>query len=182
MKKPSKNSLINKVLIYLKDTSKDLFDLSMTIMFEPRELMKGMGMYRDYNKCPLYYKKISNLKKSSYFTIKDNKFYLSSKGRTEIIKFIIKDKKKIKKWDGKWRAIIFDIPESDRRERNFLRRELKWMGFKELQHSVWITPQDIKKELLVLLKLWHKDFEGDIKFLIIEKIIKDEYFKKVFNL
>lgn len=171
-----KDSLTNKILISLKDTSKDLFDLSVTIMFNPRKLMQGMGIYGDYNK------KVYNLKRSSYFIVKNNEFYLSPSGRIKIIKSIIKEKKENKKWDKKWRAVIFDIPESSRKERNFLRRELKWMGFRELQHSVWITPHDIEKELLSLLKLWHKDFKGDIRFLKIEKITDDADFKKTFNL
>ena len=122
------------------------------------------------------------MKRSPYFSVKDNKFYLSSKGRIEIIKIIIKEKSKTKKWDGKWWAIIFDIPEASRRERNFLRKELKWLGFKELQHSIWFTPYNIEKELLVLLKLWNKDFKGDIRFLKIDKITEDKDLKKLFNL
>jgi len=74
------------------------------------------------------------------------------------------------------------VTEKNRHERNFLRKELKWMGFKELQHSVWITPYDIEKELLCLLKLWRKDFKGDIRFLKIEKIINDRDFRKTFSL
>ena len=34
MKKPLKNSLTNKILLYLKDTSKDLFDLSLELDVE----------------------------------------------------------------------------------------------------------------------------------------------------
>lgn len=100
----------------------------------------------------------------------------------EIIKNIIKKKKKTKQWDGIWRAIIFDVPESERRHRNFLRRELKWMGFRELQHSIWITPYNVEKELLCLLKLWHRDFKGDIRFLNIQKITNDADFRKIFRL
>ncbi|OGZ67547.1 MAG: hypothetical protein A3C58_02245 [Candidatus Staskawiczbacteria bacterium RIFCSPHIGHO2_02_FULL_34_10] len=176
MNKPQKNSLINKILIYLKDTSKDLLDVSVMIMFNPRKLIRGMGIYKDYN-YPIY-----NLKKSPYFVFRDNNFYLSFKGRVEIIKNIIKDKKKVKKWDGKWRAVIFDVPEPNRHERNFLRRELKWMGFRELQHSIWITPHDIEKELVCLLELWHNDFSGDIRILKIEKIINDKDFRKIFKI
>lgn len=185
MNKPKKDSLINKILLYLKDTSKDLFDLSITIVFDPKKIIGGMALYKDHtiypNKYPIY-KKIYNLKSSPYFIVKNNKFYLSSKGRTEIIKEVIKEKNKIKKWDNKWRAVIFDIPELNRQERDFLRKELKWMGFKELQHSIWTTPYNIEKELLVLLKLWQGDFKGDIKFLKIDKIINEEDFKKRFNL
>lgn len=177
MNKPKKNSLINKILFSLRDKSKDLFDLSVTIIFEPRKLMKGMGIYANYNNYPIY-----NLKRSPYFFIKNDKFYLSDEGRIEIIKNIIKEKKKIKKWDNKWRAVIFDVPESNKQKRNFLRKELKWIGFKELQHSVWIIPYNIEKELLCLLKLWQKDFAGDIRFLKIEKMVYDKDFKKVFTI
>lgn len=180
MNTPKKDSLTNKILLYLKDTSKDLLIGGATIIFEPRKLMKGMGIYRDYNKYPLKYS-FHNLKRSSYFNATGDKFYLNSKGRVSIIKQIIKEKKNVKTWDHKWRAVIFDVPEKKRHERNFLRNELKWMGFKELQHSVWITPYDIEKELLCLLKLWHKDFEGNIKFLSVDKIVSDKKLKKKFD-
>lgn len=171
-----KDSLSSKILLYLQDTSKDLLDASITIMFNPRKLMRGMGIYKDYNKT--FY----NLKRSPYFFEKDKDFYLTTFGRIKIIKNIIEGKRQNKKWDEKWRAIIFDIPESNRRSRNFLRKELKWMGFKELQHSIWIIPYNIEKELLFLLELWHADFKGDIRFLIAEKITNDKDFRKIFNL
>ena len=182
MKKPEENSLTNKILNYLESKSQDLFDLTAKIIFNPYAMTRGMAPYKGHSRYSTYNKNISNLKSSSYFILKDGNFYLSSKGRIEIIKNIIKKKKKVKKWDEKWRAIIFDVPEKKRHERNFLRRELKLMGFKELQHSIWITPYDIEKELLCLLKLWHKDFRGDIRFLRIEKIIDDKDFRNIFNL
>jgi len=56
------------------------------------------------------------------------------------------------------------------------------MGFVELQKSVWVVPYNIEKELRTLLKLWNVGFRGDIRFLIIDKIEKDEDLKKHFNL
>jgi len=180
MKKLKKYSLIKRILFILMDKYEDLFDLSIMIMFNPHELMRTRGSLMEYRNH--LYKNIYNLNKSPYFDVKDGKFYLNYKGRIEIIRQIIKDKRGIRLWDHKWRAIIFDVPEKNRHERNFLRKELKWMGFKELQHSVWITPYDIEKELLCLLKLWHKDFKGDIRFLKVEKIINDQDFRKTFSL
>jgi len=181
MRKPEENSLTNKILSYLKETSKDLLIAGVTIIFDPHKLTRGMSLYKNYNN-DFYYRKIANLKTSSYFTVRNNTFSLSNKGRITIIKSIIQDKKNAKRWDNKWRAIVFDIPESSRKERNFLRKELKWMGFKEFQHSIWITPHNLEKELLCLLKLWRNDFTGDIRFLRIEKIIDDKDFKKQFQL
>jgi len=182
-KKSKKEALSRKILNHLKRKSKELFDLSLTIMFDPYEIMKGMGLYTQDR--PLYYfpKEISNLKKSPYFNFKNNKFYLTRKGRVKIIRQIIKEKgsKKIK-WDHRWRVITFDIPELNRRERTFLRKELRWMGFIEAQKSVWAYPYDIEKELLSLLKLWKGEFNGDIRFFKIEKIVDDEDLKKYFKL
>lgn len=51
-----------------------------------------------------------------------------------------------KSWDGKWRMIMFDIQELEKRKREDLRRKLKELGFGMLQESVFITPHDIIKD------------------------------------
>jgi len=50
---------------------------------------------------------------------------------------------KNKKWDGKWRLVIFDIAEKVRIVRNWLRKKLKELGFGQLQKSVWLSPHDV---------------------------------------
>jgi len=177
-----KKSLVDDILMYVKEKSGDLLYLSAKILIEPNKFIResGYSLYGGHSKGYIA-RRSYNLKRSPYFVFKDNKFYLSSKGRMEIIKNVIEEKKKLKKWDKRWRAVIFDIPESRRNQRNFLRKELKWMGFKELQHSIWITPYNIEKELLFLLKLWHIDFSGDIRFLLVDKIINDADLSELFT-
>ncbi len=51
-----------------------------------------------------------------------------------------------KSWDGKWRMVMFDIKELEKRKREDLRRKLKELGFGMLQESVFITPHDIVKD------------------------------------
>lgn len=51
------------------------------------------------------------------------------------------------KWDGKWRIVIWDIPENRRVARDLLRYKLKWLGFKQLQKSVWVTKKNCTKLL-----------------------------------
>lgn len=61
-------------------------------------------------------------------------------------------------WDGKWRIIIFDIPEKNRQIRNLLRYRLKEWGFIKWQKSVWATKRNITKrmkELIIELKISH---------------------------
>lgn len=54
---------------------------------------------------------------------------------------------KDKKWDGKWRLFLFDIPEKSRLARNMLRRKLKDLGMYNIQRSVFAYPYDCRKEL-----------------------------------
>ena len=52
-----------------------------------------------------------------------------------------------KKWDGKFRILVFDVPEKLRKGRDALRWKIKRLGFKELQKSVFVTPYECKKEI-----------------------------------
>ncbi|OGE44351.1 hypothetical protein A3B45_03670 [Candidatus Daviesbacteria bacterium RIFCSPLOWO2_01_FULL_39_12] len=55
-------------------------------------------------------------------------------------------------WDGKWRIVIWDIPEKRRVARDLLRYKLKWLGFKQLQKSVWITKKNCTQVLRDFIK------------------------------
>lgn len=57
-------------------------------------------------------------------------------------------------WDGHWRMILLDLPESRKSERESLRYLLKKAGFACLKNSAWISPfpfehlfMNIKKDL-----------------------------------
>lgn len=56
------------------------------------------------------------------------------------------------KWDGKWRIVIWDIPEKRRMARDLLRYKLKWLGFKQLQKSIWITKKNCTQVLRDFIK------------------------------
>jgi DNA-binding transcriptional regulator PaaX len=55
------------------------------------------------------------------------------------------------KWDGKWRLVLFDIPESKRPLRDYIRSTLKRLGFKEFQRSLWIYPFRLPSFMLKML-------------------------------
>lgn len=56
------------------------------------------------------------------------------------------------KWDGRWRLVIFDIPEKRRQARNLLRDSLKKWGFTHWQQSVWVTKKNCTKVLREFIK------------------------------
>ena len=51
------------------------------------------------------------------------------------------------KWDGKWRVLIFDIPEKYKYARRALQRKLDELGFFRLQKSVWTHPFPCEAEI-----------------------------------
>ncbi len=54
---------------------------------------------------------------------------------------------KPKRWDGKWRIVVFDIPETRQRERKTLRQKLEALGFLPLQKSVFVYPYPCEDEV-----------------------------------
>ncbi len=88
--------------------------------------------------------------------------------------------KKPKRWDKKWRVLIFDIREDKKTLRDKVRRTLMTIGFIRLQDSVWVYPHDCE-DLVTLLKA---DFKvgSEVLYLIVDKIENDGWLKKQFSL
>jgi DNA-binding transcriptional regulator PaaX len=59
-----------------------------------------------------------------------------------------------KHWDGKWRLVLFDIPEKDRVFRDILREHLRALKFYKLQHSVFVSPYPFEKQMLELIEIY----------------------------
>lgn len=57
-----------------------------------------------------------------------------------------------KHWDGKYRIVVFDIPENKRVVRDLFRRRLKNWGFIVWQKSVWVTRNNITQKLRDLIR------------------------------
>ncbi|KKS64482.1 MAG: Repressor in ring oxydation complex/ phenylacetic acid degradation pathway related protein (PaaX) [Candidatus Daviesbacteria bacterium GW2011_GWA2_42_7] len=64
-------------------------------------------------------------------------FRLTDQGRDKALWQKIKESRD--KWDGKWRLVVWDIPEKRRVARDLLRFKLKQLGFTQWQKSVWAS-------------------------------------------
>lgn len=58
------------------------------------------------------------------------------------------------RWDGRWRVVIFDIPENKKNHRDVFRRKLIDLGFERIQDSVWRHKYPCKKEIEFLAHLY----------------------------
>ena len=98
-----------------------------------------------------------------------------------------------RKWDGKWRIVIYNIPENNREIRDRLRRELKWLGFGMLAQSTWISPnpmEEVVKKFIqdlnnsssnIHVDIFLSEYLGDPKQLMEKcwnlKEVENEYIK-----
>lgn len=107
---------------------------------------------------------------------------LTEDGKKRVLSFDL-DNIKIKqpkKWDGYWRVIIFDIPESQKKGRDALNQKLKEMGFYGLQKSCFIYPFECYNEIEFV-----SEFFGvmqHIQFILAKKITNEDYLKQYFGI
>lgn len=85
-----------------------------------------------------------------------------------------------KKWDEKWRVIIFDVPERYKVSRDRFRRILAKAGFLRLQDSVWVHPYDC--EDLVALIRKELRLGGSVLYIIAEGLEGESAVRARFNL
>jgi hypothetical protein len=83
-------------------------------------------------------------------------------------------------WDGKWRIVIFDIPQNLAPLRGEIRSILKRAGFYMLQQSVWVFPHDCQ-ELTDLIKRDAR-LHGRVLYGVLESIEGDSQLRRAFKL
>ena len=74
-------------------------------------------------------------------------------------------------WDGKWRMVMFDIPNKRKKERDVLRNMLKQLGFIKYQESAFILPYECKNEVDYVVEFFN--LRPHVRFLEISKFDDD---------
>ena len=86
------------------------------------------------------------------------------------------------RWDGKWRLVMFDVPEKRKKVRDILRMLLRSAGFIHFQDSAWIQPYPCD-ELVTLLRSHLGSGKGEIRYLTASFVDESDYaFRKHFDL
>ncbi len=114
---------------------------------------------------------------------KHNKYLeVTNKGRKLLLRYELEGlaKDKPKKWDKKYRVVIFDISEQRKKIRDHLRLMLRSLGFVCLQNSVWVYPYECQ-EIIELLKKY-LDLRQEVIYMSVDSIENDEWLRKKFKL
>jgi len=112
----------------------------------------------------------------------ETQIVITEHGKLHAMRFKIDDMKFLppKYWDGKWRIVVFDIPEKMRKARNELRHKLKNLGFYELQKSVLVFPYDCKSEVDFLVEFFR--VRSYVRYGCLESITNEAELKQHFDL
>jgi len=149
-------------------------------------LLKGFKKGRKYSRKKVY-DTFYNLRRQGLIKVEErnHQIYISltEEGRKKASWLQIDSLKisKPKKWDRKWRIVIFDISQLKKLYREAFRGKLKELGFRSLQKSVWIYPFGCLAEI-ELLKEFFGLSEKEVRLILAEDIGKEESIKKLFKL
>ena len=144
---------------------------------------KGLKKYPNKKVYDNFYK----LKKQGLvdFYEKNNQIYISltEKGKKKAgwMQIDALKIKKTKKWDGKWRILLFDIVETKKFHREALRGKLIELGFRLLQKSAWIIPYECKDEI-GLLKSFFGLSDKEVKLVVAQSVEGEKELKEIFKL
>jgi DNA-binding transcriptional regulator PaaX len=132
-------------------------------------------------------KAIRSLYKSKLIKFKENpdgriELILDEDGEHRALSYKLEEMKitKPKQWDGKWRVIIFDIPEHLKKAREALRGHLRQLQFYQLQKSVFVIPYECGDEIEFLIEIY--DVRQYVRQLIATGLDNELHLKKIFEI
>ncbi|OHA93433.1 MAG: hypothetical protein A3H52_01905 [Candidatus Zambryskibacteria bacterium RIFCSPLOWO2_02_FULL_39_26] len=144
--------------------------------------LKSLGIIPGKRQKEIIYASKNRLINKGLLSNRSGFLELTKKGEAKLEFLEMTDWKidKPRKWDKKWRMLVFDIPESRKSLRNKIRLTLMNIGFLRLQDSVWIYPHPCE-DLVNLLKV---DFRvgKDLLYIIADSIENDKKFRNNFNI
>jgi len=124
----------------------------------------------------------SRLRNKGLLTFKSGRYSLTSAGEKTLNTWQLSRYKisQPRKWDKKWRVIIFDIPEKRKGVRERVREVISSAGFHRLQDSVWVYPYDCE-DIIGLMKI---DFGigKNLLYMIVDQIEDDLLLRMNFGL
>ncbi|OGG79169.1 hypothetical protein A3A39_03565 [Candidatus Kaiserbacteria bacterium RIFCSPLOWO2_01_FULL_54_13] len=107
---------------------------------------------------------------------------LTDAGRTFVQSAALRALKlrKQKRWDGKWRIVLFDIPNYMKAARDAFAATLKRLEFVHVQKSVFISPYPCEEEIEVV-----SDYFGvseNVEIIVAERLSHEEQYLLHFGL
>ena len=146
------------------------------------QALRQVGLFPKHRQKEIFNSSRNRLVKAGLLAYEGKFIRLTAKGEAKLCQLERHDYKlaRPKRWDKKWRILIFDIPERRRALRARIRRTIVSVGFMRLQKSVWVYPYDCE-DFVNLIKADLK-IGKDLLYLIVDSIENDKFIKEYFQL
>lgn len=130
---------------------------------------------------------LKRLKGQKYISVNEDEegnvtVRITKQGMTRALSYKLEsmELQKPKKWDGKWRVVVFDIPEKYKGLRDVFRMRLGQLGLHQLQESVYVSPYPCFDEVEFLRELYGVSFT--VRYIVADRIEDDESLRQRFQL
>ncbi|OGG18390.1 CRISPR-associated endonuclease Cas2 [Candidatus Gottesmanbacteria bacterium RIFCSPHIGHO2_01_FULL_47_48] len=108
---------------------------------------------------------------------------LTDKGRIKYFRYKLEEMPENisrRSWDGKWRMVIYDVPEKERGKRDVFRLFLNSMKFYKLQNSVYLAPYACENEMEYFRRYY--ELGKKVQILVVEGLEDDEAYRRYFGI
>ena len=171
----------------LLDSFIELLDVPIAMTLFPRSEIYRISNINDYYNRRRINRALNVFLLNNYIQIegwgKDTRIKFTKGGRNKIkreAKMRNMELRNDGKWDGKWRLVIFDIPETKKKTRDAIAYKLKDLGFKPIQKSSFIYPYECESEVDFLKDYFNLNEE--VSYMLVERLSNDKKIRKIFSL
>lgn len=106
---------------------------------------------------------------------------LTQKGHAKYLKFSLEELSlNGKRWDGKWRIVIYDIAKFKKNQVNAFRNILKYINFFRLQKSVYLTPYPCDEQIAYLREYF--GIGDEVLLIRADRIENEGVYKQYFGI
>lgn len=149
------------------------------------ERRREQNEWKQFN--PYFLKRtLKRLQAEKYVEIKESNgqqvIVLTKNGKRRILKYALDQLtiSKPRRWDGKWRIILYDIQEPRKELRDIFRSALQSLGFFRLQESAWLYPYPCEEQISFLREYYGVGNEA--LYIVANKLEDDGPYKTYFGL
>lgn len=143
------------------------------------------GLWKQYNISYLQ-RTLRRLQKNKQVEIVDENgqevIRLTENGKRRVIKYSLDTLaiEKPKKWDRRWRVVIYDIPDANKGFSEVIREILKTLGFVKIQESVYLCPYPCFEQIEFIREYYFQS--SNILYMTVESIDNDQVYRDYFGL
>lgn len=122
---------------------------------------------------------VKRLEEQKVIEIEGDIVKITNKGKKRLLRYRLEEMQLNKKFDGKWRLIIYDVSNFKKQQRDLFRSMLKRLNTYRLQESVCLTPFACEDEIEYLRQMF--SISEEVQVLRVTGIENEQVYRDYFG-